>query len=75
MPPDADHVTAVLLLPFTVALNCCVPPVASDAEPGLTETETADAAGVTETVAVVATVLSAALVAVTVYVPGVDGAV
>ena len=46
-----------------------------DAEPGLTATEIADAAAVTDTVAVAIAVLSAALVAVTVYVPGVDGAV
>jgi len=74
VPPDADQVTPVLLLPLTVAVNCCVLPEVIDAEPGFTDTETPDAAAATDTVAVAVAVLSAALVAVTVYVPGVEGA-
>jgi hypothetical protein len=57
-------VTAVLLEPLTVALNCCVPLVLSDAEVGEMLTETVGA--VTVTVAAADLVLSAALVAVTV---------
>ena len=65
LPPVADHVTAVLLLPVTVAANCCVPPVSSDAETG--ETVTATTAGeVTVTVATADFVVSATLVALTV---------
>ena len=26
VPPFADQITATLLVPFTVALNCCEPP-------------------------------------------------
>jgi hypothetical protein len=65
VPPVALHVTAVLLEPVTVALNCCVPPVLSDADVG--ETPTAITTGaVTVTVADADLVVSAALVAVTV---------
>ena len=64
-PPVADHVTAVLLLPVTLAENCCVPPVESDAEPGEMLTATT-AAALTVTVAEADLVVSAALVAVTV---------
>ena len=71
MPPVADHVTAVLLVPVTVAVNCCVPPVKREAEVGLILTETKD----TVTVADADLVVSAALVAVTVNVPAVAGAV
>jgi len=74
VPPVVDHVTPVLLLPVTVAANCCVAPVFRVAEPGLTETATAGAA-VTVTLAVADFVESAALVALTVYVPAVLGAV
>src|SRR6516165_3617001 len=35
-----DQVTAVLLLPVTVAVNCCVCPCDRDAVAGLTATET-----------------------------------
>jgi hypothetical protein len=73
-PPLADQVTAVLLEPVTVAVNCCVPPVASEAEPGLTETATAWGA-VTVTVAEADWVGSATLVAVTLNVPALLGAV
>jgi len=71
VPPVADQVTAVLLLPVTVAVNCCVPPVRSEAEVGLTLTATR----VTVIVADADFVLSATLVAVTVNVPAVLGAV
>jgi len=40
VPPVADQVTAVLLLPVTVAVNCWVAPVESDAEPGEIDTAT-----------------------------------
>ena len=65
MPPVADQVTAVLLLPLTLAVNCCVPPVGSDADPGVMETATTGAA-LTVTLADADLVVSAALVAVTV---------
>jgi hypothetical protein len=71
-PLVADQLTAVLLEPLTLAENCCVLPVCNEAEPGLIETETGAA---TLTVAVADFVGSATLVAVTVYVPGVIGAV
>jgi len=64
-PPVADQVTAVLLLPLTLAVNCCVPPVVSDADPGEIETATTGAA-LTVTLADADLVVSAALVAVTV---------
>ena len=63
LPRVADHVTAVLLVPLTVAENCCVPPVWSDADAG----EIATATGaLTTTVAEADLVVSAMLVAVTV---------
>ena len=34
LPAVADQVTALLLEPFTVAVNCCVPPAGSEAETG-----------------------------------------
>ena len=40
MPLEAFHVTPVLVVPATVALNCCVPPDATVAEVGEMETET-----------------------------------
>ena len=40
MPPVAVHVTAVLLVPLTVALNCRVAPVANDTDVGATVTDT-----------------------------------
>ena len=61
VPPVADQVTAVLLLPVTVAVNCCVPPVGRDAEPGAMDTATA----LTVTVADADLVESATLVALT----------
>lgn len=45
VPPVADQVTAVLPVPVTVAVNCCVPPVWSNAELGLTLTETTGGGG------------------------------
>jgi hypothetical protein len=71
-PPVALQVTAVFVVPVTVAANCCVPPVWMAAEVGETDTATG---AVTVIVAEADLVVSAALTAVTVYVPGVDGAV
>ncbi len=59
----AVHVTAVFVVPVTLAVNCCVPPVNIDAVLGVTEIDKTGAA-VTVTVAVADFVLSAALVAV-----------
>ena len=70
-PPVAAQVTAVLLVPVTVAVNCCVPPVTREAAIGLTLTPT----NVTVTVAEADLLLSATLVARTVNVPAVPGAV
>lgn len=53
-------------------MNCCVDPVCSDADDGLTETDTG---AVTVTLTVADLLESAALVALTVYVPAVLGAV
>jgi hypothetical protein len=64
-PPLADQATEVLLLPVTVAANCCVPPVLIVAEVGLIDTATTGAA-VTVTLAAADFVESAALVALTV---------
>jgi hypothetical protein len=72
VPPVADHVTEVLLEPVTVAVNCCAAPVINDAEVGLIEIATGTA---TVTVADADFELSATLVAVTVYVPALPGAV
>ena len=69
VPPVAVHVTAVLLLPVTVALNCCVAPVCSVAAVGEMLTEITGAC--TFTVALADFVVSAAEVAVTVKLPGV----
>jgi len=74
VPAVAVQVTLVLLVPITVAVNCCVPPVTSEAEVGETETDTV-AGAVTVTVADADLVLSETLVALTVSVPGVPGAV
>ncbi len=40
VPPDADQLTPVLLLPVTLAVNCCVPPACMLADVGLTLTAT-----------------------------------
>ena len=74
VPDVAVQVTAVLLLPLTVAVNCCVPPASNEDEVGLIAIETA-AAEETVIVALADLVGSATLVAVTVYVPGAAGAV
>lgn len=63
LPPVALHVTAVLLLPFTVAENCCVAPDAIFTEVGATDTDITGAE--TVTVALADFVVSATLVAVT----------
>jgi hypothetical protein len=65
VPPVADQVTAVLLVPVTVAVNCCVALVFTVAVPGLIDTATTGAA-VTVTLAAADLVESAALVALTV---------
>jgi len=64
LPAVADQVTTVLLLPVTVAVNCCVAPAASDTEPG--ETDTAITGALTITVADAELLESATLVVVTV---------
>lgn len=74
VPDVAAHVTAVLPLPLTVAVNCCVPPTNNEDEVGLIAIETA-AAEETVIVALADSLGSATLVAVTVYVPAVAGAV
>lgn len=63
LPPVALQVTDVFVVPVTVAENCCVPPVRSDADVGVIETATG---AVTVTVAEADFVVSATLVAVTV---------
>ena len=65
LPAAADQVTAVLLVPVTLAANCCVPLVSSEAEVGEIVTDTTGAA-LTVTVADADLVVSAVLVAVTV---------
>ena len=62
LPAVADQVTAVLLVPVTVAENCCVPPVRSEADVGDTETATG---ALTVTAAEADSIVSAMLVAVT----------
>ena len=62
LPAVADQVTAVLLVPVTVAANCCGLPVCSDVEAG----EIATATGaLTVTAAEADSIVSAMLVAVT----------
>ncbi len=34
LPPVADQVTAVLVVPLTVAVNCCVPPAGKETNVG-----------------------------------------
>jgi hypothetical protein len=74
VPPVADQVTAVLALPVTVAVNCCVAFVRIEAVVGLIATATTGAA-VTVTVALADLVGSATLVAVTTNDPAAAGAV
>ena len=65
-PAVEDQVTAVLLVPWTVAANCWVLPDATLALLGETVTLTVGAEGVTVTVALEVFVVSARLLAVTV---------
>ena len=76
VPLVVDQVTPVLLLPVTVAVNCCVLPVCSETDVGLMLTVTTGGGGgvVTLTVADADLVVSAALVAVTAKVPAILGA-
>ncbi len=74
LPPFADQVTAVLLVPVTLAVNCLVWLVSSEADVGVIVTRTTGVA-VTLTVAEADLVLSATLVAFTVKVPVELGAV
>ena len=64
LPAVADQVTAVLLEPVMVAVNCCVPLVSMEAEVGEIVIDTTGAA-LTVTVADADLVVSAVLVAVT----------
>jgi len=73
LPPVADHVTAVLLVPLTEAVNCCVPLTTTDADAGEMVTPTTGA--LTVMVAEADLVVSATLVAFTVKVPVLLGAV
>ncbi len=72
LPAVADQVTAVLLEPLTLAVNCCVPPVSSETEVGEIVTATG---ALTVTGAEADLVLSATLLAVIVKVPAEPGAV
>ena len=72
--PSTAQVTAVLLLPVTVAVRAAVAPAVTLAVPGLSDTATA-AGTWTVTVAEANLVLSAALVALMVWLPAADGAV
>ena len=74
VPPVAVHVTAVFDAFATVAANCCVPPVNTEAVVGETVTLTGCAAGIV-TVAVALLVVSATLVAFTLNEPAVLPAV
>jgi len=74
VPPVADHVTAVFVVPVTVAVNCFVAPYCRLAVVGETLTLTAGAA-VTVTVAVALLDGSWTLVAFTENVPAVGPAV
>lgn len=78
--PEAAFQDTVLsvTVPCTEAANCCVPAVFTDAEAGESVTEVTvgvDGAAITVSVAEADFVASAALVAVTVSLPVVDGAV
>ena len=72
--PETLKVTAVFVVPVTVAVNCSVPLGAALPDPGLRVTATGTAGAVTVTVDVADFVGSATLVARTVTVAG-DGAV
>ena len=64
LPAVADQVTAVLLEPVTLAVNCCVPPVRIEDEVGEIVIDTAGGE-LTVTAADAESELSAMLVAVT----------
>src|SRR5438045_296193 len=66
VPPVADQVIAVLVVPVTVAVNCWVAPVCTDADVGLMLTATGGGGTVAVTVAEADFVVSATLVALTV---------
>ena len=66
VPPLADQITLVLLLPVIDALNCCVLPTCTAEEAGVIDSVTAGAVVVTVTAADADFVESATLVAVTV---------
>jgi hypothetical protein len=66
VPADADQVTAVLVVPCTLAVNCCVPAEVRDELVGETVMLTVDPEGPTATPALAFFVVSATLVAVTV---------
>src|ERR1039458_9453269 len=68
--PFTLHVTAVFVVPVTVAVNCCAPPVATVADDGETLTCTLFGAAAIVTVADADLVESAALVTVIVTVLG-----
>jgi hypothetical protein len=75
-PPDTiDHVTAWFVVFATVAVNCTVPLVCTEAVAGVTVTFTGGGGVVTVTVALAVLVVSAALVALIVAVPAVVPAV
>jgi len=65
VPAEADQFTAVLLLPLTLAVNCCVPLLNIEADTGEIVTATTGAA-LTVTFADADLVESATLVALTV---------
>jgi len=65
VPAEADQFTAVLLLPVTLAVNCCVPLLNIEADTGEIVTATTGAA-LTVTFADADLVASATLVALTV---------
>jgi hypothetical protein len=67
--PFTDQVTEVLVVPVTVAENCCVFPVCRELEVGEIETATVGGGAMIETPALAVLVESAALLAVTVTEP------
>ena len=69
LTPSTDHFTEVFEYPATVAVNCCDALAATSAEAGLTAS-----VGLTVTEALALFVVSAALVALTVWLPASDGA-
>jgi len=72
-PPETLQVTAVLVVPVTVAANCCVFPVCTEADVGLMLTATGTGGGLIETVALADFVGSATDVAVTAMEFGLGG--